>query len=111
MEKVYFVNFAKLIDCKIDTGADCNVISVDYLKGLNVKIEKSNTKLSTFYGSILNIIGYVIIDSKIKNAVYKVRYYITKCKSMPVLGLPTIIATNLLQRIDVISNYNDIFEI
>lgn len=74
-----WVQHVKLIDFKdknipfrLDTGAQCNVISIDMCKKLGIRtIESSNLKLMNYAREKINTIGKVNLNCKVGNLIKK----------------------------------------
>lgn len=93
------------LKCKLDTGSDCNVLPVEYLKDIKVdinKIQSTNIKLSNYNGSKINNIGEITVQCEFKNKLLtNVKFQVVKdCKegTPVVLGIPTIQKLNLLTK-------------
>ena len=108
----------KYLSLKIDSGADCNLMSFeDYLKlGLNKNdIIKTNDHISTYTKQQIVMVGYAKIHCVFKEKMYKIKFYVTEKMYNNVLGLNTCIKLDMLRKVNEISNnvsekYADLFD-
>ena len=83
------VNDKPLI-CKIDTGAQCNVISKKLYDKLQLsevaKLEKVKSKLVAFSGNELRVLGQitVVAEYKYKNKFVPIKFHVVDTQSPPV---------------------------
>ena len=86
------------IKFQIDSGASCNVIPLDKLKGLECKIVKSSTVLTTYDKSEIRPLGKTTL--KLVNAKngksYDEIFIVLKENTRPILGKQTFQHMNLL---------------
>ena len=79
--------------CKIDTGAQCNVLPKNVYDdlGLNkvTQIEKVKTKLVAYNGSELKVLGQVTVLAEYKRKLFPVRFIVCNVQSPPILGAET----------------------
>ena len=99
------VNKKLELQIKLDSGAQCNVISIE-VKTKNSIIQKTSTKISAFGGSRLQVVGKTNLLCKF-NKRHKaiVEFIIVSCNEAyvpTVIGLPTLIELNLIKRIESI---------
>ena len=114
------------IICKIDTGAQVNVIPVSCInrrKRKNIQINPTNIKLTGYGGNKIEVMGKVTVRVKYKNKRKNVDFYVTNSNNdKPLLGLPTCeefgiitITEEIKQKEtkdidDIKEKYKDIFE-
>lgn len=107
---------------KIDTGADCNVISkrvFDKLK-LTQKTQKTKSRLIVYSGSKLTILGKITLDCEYKNQIVVLTFNIVDEDLPCILGLPGINELGLVKRVynvntseqcsdEIMEEFNDVF--
>ena len=93
---------------KIDTGAQCNVISKQkYLTVCKTPLQKSMSKLTAFGGHKLHTCGKAIIPCEYNGHQYMVEFEILDQEVPSILGLPTTIEMNLVHRVDTLDTVMD----
>lgn len=104
---------------KIDTGAQCNVISkCRYHQVCKQSLQKSTGNLVAFGDHKLNTVGKASIRCQYKGSQYTIEFEITDQNVPCIIGLDTYIKMNLIQNIDVVDDktsaiyeeYNDVFD-
>ena len=104
---------------KIDTGAQCNVISRHTYHRLDsLPLQKSHARLVAFGGQRLNAYGMAIKNCQHKGKTYPVVFEVIDQDVSNILGLSTCVELNLIQRLDAINTrtsdivdlYSDVFE-
>ena len=104
---------------KIDTGAQCNVISRHTYHRLgSLPLQKSHARLVAFGGQRLNAYGKATINCQHKGKTYSVAFEVIDQDVSNILGLSTCVELNLIQRLDAINTqtsdivdlYSDVFE-
>ena len=104
---------------KLDTGAQCNVISKRSYDLISRRpLLKSKTKLVTFGGHKMKACGKACITCEYKDKYTIVEFEVVKQDVPNVLGLKTCKEMNLVQRIDsigtapsdMLDEYKDVFE-
>ena len=107
------------ITFKLDTGAQCNVISKNTYDQISSRpLLKSKTKLVTFGGHKLKACGKASIACEYKRKFTVVEFEVVKQDVPNVLGLKTCKEMKLVQRIDsigvkpddLLDEYKDVFE-
>ena len=53
---------------KLDTGAECNVISLGLANELNAQVQPTSMLLKSFRGHQLDTVGKCLLDTKVKEA-------------------------------------------
>ena len=90
------------IEFKLDTGAECNVISKS--KVLQVKpqptIKKSNVRLRAYNESIIPTCGKTILPITRHGRKFNVLFIVVEEELAPILGLNTIESMDLIRRVD-----------
>lgn len=112
-----------IINFKLDTGADVNVLPMRFLSSLGISVDKllqSNTKLSGYSGDLITVIGKTHLKVYYKNKLYLLEFKIADVNSTPILGRYACVEMNLIKRVmsvqrsDIKSNiyldYKDVFE-
>ena len=88
---------------KIDTGAQCNVISKQkYLAVSQTPLQKSKAKLTAFDGHKLHTSGKVVIPCKYNGHQYLIEFEVIDQEVPSILGLPSTVEMNLVYRIDTL---------
>ena len=104
---------------KIDTGAQCNVVSKDKYKQVSKQpLQTSGAKLVAFGGHRLNTCGKITILCEHKGKNFPIEFQVVDQDVPSVLGLDTSTKLNLVQRVDVLNSqttdtlqkYKDVFE-
>ena len=103
-----------LVSYKIDTGAQCNVVSLTILKNFDPEPDLCpvNIKLSAYNNSKIPVLGKCSFTLKHKKDHFDVSLFVVDSKSVPVLGLSTSKNRNLIKRISAVnvSDENFLFE-
>ena len=93
-----------LVTFKIDTGAQCNVLSKEtYDRICQRPLRKSRAKLVAFGGHRMNSLGKTIILCEHKNKYIAVEFEVLS-KVSNVLGLKTSTEMKLIKRIETVTN-------
>ncbi|XP_069114312.1 uncharacterized protein [Argopecten irradians] len=103
---------------KMDTGAQCNVMSQkDYKRLAGTTVTKvTPKKLVTYTGQRIKTVGTTILTCEYKNAFHLLECQIVDHDVTPVIGLQTCKDLNLIQRIEtvektpILAEYTDVFE-
>nr|XP_039259727.1 uncharacterized protein K02A2.6-like [Styela clava] len=101
----------KSVNFKIDTGADCNVISeriFDQLKVKNLKIHPTSIILKMFDGRKIKPKCKICVPCEHKGFPKHIDIMIVKQDVPSVLGLNACISLNLIKRIDNLQNCNNV---
>ena len=89
----------KNLEMKIDTGAKCNVISLDTYNSLRDqnKIDKSNpSKLIAFGGSSLETLGTTYLSCETSQGKRLIQFHVLNQAVQPILGLRDVLELNLI---------------
>ncbi|XP_045450007.1 uncharacterized protein K02A2.6-like [Melitaea cinxia] len=123
-EYVYFTELNRNLKFKLDSGAQCNVISANdcYRLGIS-KFEKSNCKLTSYSNEKIETLGKIKLSVKINDQIQKIEFQVCKGNYIPILGLPTLIKFKLIQRtnnenissvqtekLELLEKYKDVFK-
>ncbi|KAK3093011.1 hypothetical protein FSP39_010012 [Pinctada imbricata] len=112
----------KLLKLKIDTGAQCNVISLDTYKRLSRKsLRKSRTKLVSYFGHKMSTYGETDLALLYKDKYHVVPFLVVRGDVDSVLGSKSSVEMELIQRlyqvdsekqntVDVFTEFRDVFE-
>ena len=104
---------------KIDTGAQCNVISKSrYHQLSSLPLQQPHARLVAFGGERLNAWGRVTMKCEHKGNIHAVNFEVINQEIPNILGLQTCVEMNLVQRLDAINNndtdfldfYSDVFK-
>ncbi|CAH2098790.1 unnamed protein product [Euphydryas editha] len=123
-EYVYFTELNRNLKFKLDTGAQCNVISANdcYRFGIS-KFDKTNCKLTSYSNEKIETLGKIKLSVKINEQIQKIEFQVCKGNYIPILGLPTLIKFKLIQRtnnekidsvqtknLELLEKYKDVFK-
>ena len=107
------------IKVKLDSGAKCNVIPKSVLNQIrsNDKLQKSNTKIVSYGGHKMDVLGHTMLLCEYKGKMYVLRFYVIEGDETPILGLQACQELNLI-RVDqmkpitiesITQEYSDVF--
>lgn len=109
IEKVIIDN--KPVPFKLDTGAQCNVLPLYWVRKLNISFVETGGSTNNNHRSILtygnnkiNILGYLILKCVVRNECTNIKFTIVDVDSQPVLGLNACIKLNLVKKIDAVDH-------
>ncbi|XP_055923337.1 uncharacterized protein K02A2.6-like [Eupeodes corollae] len=94
-----------VIDCQIDTGAQANVMSLyqfNQIRCSSVQLTSSSTRVMTFSGEQLPVIGCSMLDCLYKDKQYSILFHVLDLKCHAVLGLDPCIKLKLINKVDEI---------
>ena len=105
----------------IDTGASCNVISINDYKILSkaqpAQCIKCHTKLMSYGGHNLSVKGQVTYTAEYKQKYYPIKFVAVKEIAPALLGLETCIELGLVKRVNqvekeesVLDEFKDVFQ-
>ena len=115
-------NAELIIDCQLDTGATCNVITyrdVCYVQQIgNPVLQATRTKLKFYDGSLVHILGEYNAKCKHKGNLYQLNFKVIEDDQRPLLsgitcqelGLIKLDMVNAVQTTEIIDQYRDVFE-
>lgn len=94
-----------IIEFKLDTGADMNVLPYRMLKHMkNVKLEKYSGPVTAYDGNKLDHMGTVELIVMCRNEISMQTFLVIDTHSEPLLGLNACLEMGLVKRIDVIED-------
>lgn len=92
------------IEFKLDTGADCNTLSLKLFKCINknnkLNLKKTPAILVVYNGERIKTVGQIELSCVVKGINEKICFTIIDLDVQPVIGLPDCIRLNLLKRVD-----------
>lgn len=95
----------RIINFKLDTGAEVNVLPLQYLNKLkHVQLKECLSRLEAYDGTQLKTVGVAEIICMSDNEISCQKFVVVETNSVPILGLKGCIELNLVKRIDNISN-------
>lgn len=103
------------ISCKIDTGAQVNVLPLSIFNEScsDVKISETNVVLSAYSGHKIPCVGSAVISFGFLNSSHSAEFFITSNNSYPIIGLPTLKRLGIVgvdsTDTDLLTEFNDIF--
>lgn len=98
-----------LVQCKLDTGAEANVMAQSTLNSLanRPKIKPCKTTLTAYGNSKITPVGIVSVTAKTSGGTVEADFFVIKQDAPTLLGLHSCIALNIVQRIDSLSEANN----
>lgn len=89
---------------RLDTGADCNVISMDNLRKLRLdkKVSKSHSKLVAYAGHQIQAKGKIMLTCQYKDKKHDVEFEVIKNKAPAILGGESCEEMGLVKRLHVL---------
>uniref|UniRef100_A0A3P9LFC2 ribonuclease H n=1 Tax=Oryzias latipes TaxID=8090 RepID=A0A3P9LFC2_ORYLA len=109
----------KQVSCKLDTVADCNVMSVKTLTALEAagSLKASQTKLVPCFGHKVAAIGKKQLIFEYKGKKHQIEFEITQEDVSTIIEGTTCLKIGLVQRVyavgkeqDILKDYNDLFD-
>ena len=97
----YIALNGKKINCKIDTGAECNVISNVVLKSVMTKpdIKTSKVKLKAYGGTPISSLGVVNLECEVNGCRHNAEFHVVPFVARSILGLDSLMKLNLVNPI------------
>ena len=88
------------VRCKIDTGAQANVLPLIVYRCLlkKLKLHKSNPKLTSYNGTTIKVLDKCKVSIPYKGKKFPVLFIVANTKSKAILGLGTCKRLNFVQR-------------
>ena len=106
--------------CKIDTGAQCNVVPLKIYQKLNPQpdLHSVKLKLPAYNNSEIPVIGKCSLTLEHKNEIFNLSFLVVDTKSVPILGLESWENLKFIKRIcsveskenSFLSEFSDCFE-
>ena len=88
------------VNMKLDTGAQCNVLPYSlYCKLTREKMRKSKTRLVSYTGHKIPVMGKATLQVKLRGKSHPVEFQIIEHPATPVIGLQTCHELNLVKRV------------
>ena len=86
------------VSFKLDTGAECNVISLGLANELNAQVQPTSMLLKSFGGHQLDTVGKCLLDTKVKEAKGStpLEFYVLRDNVRPLLGLESCLDLELI---------------
>ncbi|UYV80098.1 K02A2.6-like [Cordylochernes scorpioides] len=110
MIRVEIENFE--IECKIDTGSQCNIMPIEVFKSLNInkRLDKTSLKLTAYTGHSIKVYGKIELSVVYGLKCFVLEFVVVDGKSI-LLGLNAAQEMNLIKLFESInqSNYNTKF--
>lgn len=91
----------KIVDFKLDTGSDCDVLPYSHVKKLQLqnKINRNSNSLFNYDGTKINCVGKLLLKCKlINNKQVELLFHVVDSDCAPVLGHKTILSLKLMER-------------
>lgn len=97
------------VDFKIDTGAQCNVISKHLCDkiGLETSVRRNKTKLVSYSGHEIKTCGFVKACVGHKDKYHLIDIHVVNANVASVVGLPTSLDMNLIKRVYSVQTEQD----
>uniref|UniRef100_A0A1Y1JV53 RNA-directed DNA polymerase n=1 Tax=Photinus pyralis TaxID=7054 RepID=A0A1Y1JV53_PHOPY len=97
------------ISFKLDTGAQCNVLPLKWLEKVQKQkeLKEINQTIITYGNNRIKVKGYVILNCKLRNTEYKLKFIVVDVESDPILGLNACVKLNLVARLDSVSQLKE----
>ena len=87
------------VTMKLDTGAQCNSL---YCKLTREKLRKSNTRLVSYTGHKIPVMGKATLSVNLKGKFHPVEFHVIEHPATPVIGLQTCNDLNLVKRVSAV---------
>ena len=115
---------AQVLRCKIDTSADCNVVSMKMLQSImkttDIKLNKTKSRLRVYDGGRMPVVGTITLQVEYRDTYKLVTFNVVDRDLPSVLGVPGIEELGLLQRVftlkteattnaDIMDEFKDVF--
>lgn len=114
-----------VINFILDTGAETNILSLNEFRKLNLStniLQKSNHKLSTFSGEVIQTVGMCSLPVICNDQSYDIIFHVVDLPCKNIIGQESCQKLKLIKRIhnvkfqsnvvqtDILSKYTDLFE-
>jgi len=111
------------LNCKLDTGAEANVMSRTTFRSLEIPAElrAATTILTAYDNNGINPLGVTTLQVVHKNVAHQIEFFVVDYKATTILGLPSCIKLDVVRRVDaltrqfhrqdegVLAEYSDVF--
>uniref|UniRef100_A0A1Y1KPK9 Paraneoplastic antigen Ma-like C-terminal domain-containing protein n=1 Tax=Photinus pyralis TaxID=7054 RepID=A0A1Y1KPK9_PHOPY len=94
------------INCKVDTGADVNILNLKVAKDLNLYVRPSKVKLKSYNDSKIDVVGKTTLECRIKEKKYDVDFQVVDLDAPCIIGLPFIEKFQLLKKVHAVEQNN-----
>jgi len=96
----------KPVKMQLDTGAKCNVMSVNTFENLKLKchVEKTDSILKSYSGHTMTTEGIVSLPVKVKDSVYEINFHLVQPNVETILGAEACVKMNLVKRVSAVEN-------
>jgi hypothetical protein len=103
--KSFFVN-GTVVSCKLDSGAEANVMPKTVYESLRYRPQLRHTEvtLCAYGGSPLRPLGVVTVNLHHKRRSYKTEFYVVNSSVQTLLGLPSCQQLDVVRRVDAVDN-------
>ena len=103
---------SKIVTFKLDTGADCNAMSVNTFNALDVRgrLRASKSKLVAFFGQKIAPLGKRALTCEYKGQKHNIEFEITQEEVPSILGGATCVKLGLVKRVHEVKMENDILK-
>ena len=109
------------VSCKVDTGAQINILSKADFDRLKVKVAVNHTidKLTGYTGHEIPVLGVVDLPFMFRGQTFRAEFYVTTARNHSLIGLPNIKRIGLLDVAQVeratcgtgmVVQFKDVFE-
>lgn len=91
-----------VLNFKLDTGADVNVLPLKYLLKIGLKetdLLTTNSKLSAYSGTNIDVLGKIYLRVTYKNKNYILQFKIADVQSVPILGRDACAELDVVRRV------------
>lgn len=96
----------KMVRCKIDTGAEVNILNRKTAVEVGAKIVKSGVKLSNYNGTPIEVYGKTTVECKMLNKSRPVDFMVINFDAPCIIGLPFIEELEVLKKIQMVDDNN-----
>ena len=103
--KTFIVNNT-VVNCKLDSGAEANVMSSSVYNSLKIRpqLQESVSCLYGYGGNRLNLLGVATVRLRHKNRTYNTEFFVIDGNTPTLLGLPTCQQLDILRCVDVVND-------
>ncbi|XP_057654766.1 uncharacterized protein LOC130893020 [Diorhabda carinulata] len=111
LEKIWTENVCidnSVIKFKVDSGAQCNVLPISYIKKLEREndIIYSEQSIIAYGDNKIRVVGSIILKCLIKNNIQNVKFLVVDLRGKPILGLKTCVKLNIICKLDEVNLNN-----
>ncbi|XP_056647296.1 uncharacterized protein LOC130451960 isoform X1 [Diorhabda sublineata] len=111
LEKIWTENVCidnSVIKFKVDSGAQCNVLPISYIKKLEREndIIHSEQSIIAYGNNKIRVVGSIILKCLIKNNIQNVKFLVVDIRGKPILGLKTCVKLNIICKLDEVNLKN-----